>query len=157
MVNIRSRFDKTFPCYLLRRYWTSSNMFGEKSCQMPSFMWLWSMLNRRQIIDVKRWFEILDTTQSSLLVRWVLSTKLLMTGPSLASKLFLTDPKWFWNGSNVLCLNQNFFRCDFLDQTKEHNLVKSSPYFWLWTVVKSKGKILQNFVAFSEYMNFKGK
>ena len=25
------------------------------------------------------------------------------------------------------------------------------------TVVKSKGKISQNFVAFSEYMNFKGK
>ena len=31
---------------------------------------------------------------------------------------------------------------------------KSSPYFWL-ALLKTKVKISQNFVAFSEYMNFK--
>ena len=37
-----------------------------------------------------------------------------------------------------------------------HKILTSSPYAWLLKVhtVKSKGNILQNFVAFSEYMNF---
>ena len=45
----------------------------------------------------------------------------------------------------------------FIILRKPQNFVKSSPYFWvltLCTVVKSKGKISQNFVTISEYMNF---
>ena len=36
---------------------------------------------------------------------------------------------------------------------------KSLPYFWLHacSAVKRKGKILKNFVAISEYVNFKGR
>ena len=37
---------------------------------------------------------------------------------------------------------------------RPQSFAKSSPYFWLCTVVKSKVEILQNFEAFSEYMNF---
>ena len=38
-----------------------------------------------------------------------------------------------------------------------HEILKSSPYVWLLKVhtVKSKVNISQNFVAFSEFMNFK--
>ena len=45
----------------------------------------------------------------------------------------------------------------FVFSEKATNFAKSSPYFGLQYLhtVKSKVKISQNFVAFSEYMNFK--
>ena len=48
-----------------------------------------------------------------------------------------------------------FHKVHILILRRPQNFAEIFPLLWtVYTVVKSKGKILQNFVAFSEYMNF---